>query len=403
VATTPAPKPTGDLGKPPSDRVKSHVLGFGGRPLRHGHRLLSIRNSWFASRCPESPGAADGIPTLIALHTEPPIVRPLILALALLATQATGETCKAGQRKLHGKCVAARPPAAPVRSVVRPLPTLVPAPPPTRTATAFPATPTIHAATLNGVFRLSKNASNVAIGPVWVDGPYRAVESAPNVRTTGLTIRGLKATNLQRDAIRILGASNVLIERFDVSMRAAPQTGSNLPEGIAIGGNNCTPIHNVTIRDGKINGFRMASVEGKYTNGDGIASEGCVDGLTIERVTSSNNSDGAFDLKGTRIVLRDLVAVNSNRAFRIWGKGVVATTLTADQFRGAGIWLGKDASITVDHFIGRSAKPGIVFRWESGASLTVKSCDLTGMAPGSTLQKSDGAAAKVLLGRGCKL
>jgi hypothetical protein len=268
-------------------------------------------------------------------------------------------------------------------------------------------TMTTYSETLNGPFRVSAS-SPVLIERQWVDGSYRAIETNSGAKPLDVTIRAIKATNIQRDGIRVMNAGNILIEDFDLTMRAEPQTGTNLPEGIAIGGNNCAPINNVVIRNGKVSGFRMAEVQGVYTNGDGVATEGCVVNLTISNVRASNNSDGGFDLKGQHVVLNNLVAENNSRGFRNWSPDATATTLVSKN-NGTALWMGKpDANgvptkITIDRFIASSEVPAIVFRWERGALITVKSCDLTGMAPGSTLTKNDGSGAVVTLGEGCTL
>ncbi|MFC5555987.1 hypothetical protein ACFPQ7_19120, partial [Methylobacterium iners] len=93
---------------------------------------------------------------------------------------------------------------------------------------------------------------------------------------------------------------------------------------------------------------------------------------------------------------------NTNRAFRIW-KDLQGGTLTAENFAGGAIWAGRDARVHVRKLIARTQMPGIVFRLESGASVTVDTCDLSGVAPGSTLLKADGADTSVKLGPSCKL
>jgi hypothetical protein len=265
--------------------------------------------------------------------------------------------------------------------------------------TAYPPEPpALVAPGVNGALIFKQNADGFRIGPVSVAQAYRAVETVLGTTISNGAIAGLTAQDLQRDGIRLRNAVNVTISDFDLKMRAAPQTGTHLPEGIAISAGQ-----NITIRNGKVGGFRMASVAGKYTNGDGIATEGDVDGLLIENVTAYNNSDAGFDIKGRNVILRDLTAIDNNRAFRIWSPSAQATTLTAENFTGAGLWVGNNGSIIVDRFVARSRTPSAVFRWESGATIVVGSCDLTGMAPGSRLTQPDGRAVRIELGPGCKL
>lgn len=256
----------------------------------------------------------------------------------------------------------------------------------------------INAPDVNGALLFTKSVSDVKLRPVTILNAYRAIETSVGVRVVNLASTGLKARNLARDGIRLRDAHRVSISDFDLSHRALASEGKHLPEGIAI-----VAGRDIRIRNGRIDGFRMKAEKGKYTNGDGIATEGGVDGLLIENVVASNNSDGGFDLKGSNIILKNLEAVNNSRAFRIWSSSAVATNLRARNFRGAGLWLGEGAAIVIEKFTASSDTPAPVFRFESGARIIVKSCDLTGMPKGSRLLQADGRAAELRLGPGCKL
>ena len=266
----------------------------------------------------------------------------------------------------------------------------------------MPTAPTRVAGTVNGVFKASSGAT---IGPAWVAGPYRVVEAPRQTLVDGLTITGLRATELVRDGIRLCLARRVLIERFDLRHAAKLSSGRDLPEGIALGSKGCGEAgSDIVIRRGRVSGFRSVRREGSYTNGDGIAIEGGYDRVLIEDVEASDNSDACFDLKPTNLTLRNLIAAGCNRAFRIWSPSAVATTLQARDFNGAAIWLGHGANLHVRRFVASGGHAGsILFRWESGATLVIDECDLSGVAPGVVLTKADGKAAAIKLGRGCQL
>lgn len=282
------------------------------------------------------------------------------------------------------------------------LPAGVPQPIGRRSSLVAPLRPRRYDATVNGAF---KAASGLTIGPAWVEGAYRAVESPHNQPVDGLAIIGFKGTDLVRDGIRLCLATHVLIQDFELRHAATPSQGRDLPEGIALGSNGCGQAgSDVVIRDGSVSGFQMTVQEGKYRNGDGIAIEGGYDRVLLQNIRSSDNSDGCFDVKASNLTMRDLVAERCNRTYRIWSPSAVATTLTARDFNGAAIWLGHGANLHVHRFVGTGGHPGsILFRWENDATLVIDECDLSGMSPGAILTKADGHAAAISLGRGCTL
>jgi len=259
---------------------------------------------------------------------------------------------------------------------------------------AWPAPPVMDATGVNGAARITTDVQDVTIGPVVATGAYRAIETSVGADVTRLHVTGLTATGLQRDGIRLRRADDIIIERFDLRHTEARSTGSHLPEGIAI-----TAGRNITIREGRVSGFRMVVVPGKYTNGDGIATEGATSGR-IDRVIASDNSDGGFDIKGTW-QLNALVAERNSRNFRFWNQ-VTAGTLTSRD-GGTAVWLGKGAVVTIERLVASSVKPSQVIALEGATHLTIKACDLSGMAKGSTLIKVNASGNQVSLGVGCTL
>lgn len=256
------------------------------------------------------------------------------------------------------------------------------------------AVPTIVAPGINGAARFVKSAENVTIGPVVVTDAYRAVETDQGVKIRNLSIVGLTARNLQRDGIRLRDVVGAEIANFDLRMRAEPQTGEHLPEGIAIYAGS-----DIVIRDGQVSGFQMAPVSGVYGNGDGVATEPKSSGRIL-RVRSSNNTDGCFDLKGSWS-LADLIAEACGKSFRFWNTIEAATLTSIDS--GAAVHLASRAVVTIDRLVVRSSKPGPVIITEGKATLTIKACDLSGVAKGSTLVQYNGRENTIRLGTGCAL
>ena len=258
----------------------------------------------------------------------------------------------------------------------------------------YASTALITAPNRNGVFLIKGPVSGLTIGPVTVTGAYRAIESADGSAVSNLNIIGFTATDIQRDGIRLRNANSTTISDFRIAMRDTPQSGTNLPQGIALYAGD-----GIAVRNGNISGFRMDSVPGKYPNGDGIAAEREVTNLTIERVVSSNNSDAGFDLKSSGTVLNDAVAEDNHRGFRFWGSAR-AGTLTSNNSRSAAFWFGKGASVTIDHVNVTSQTSAPVFMIEGATSVTIKSCTLN-VPAGTKLVVGADSAAQVTLGTGC--
>ena len=248
--------------------------------------------------------------------------------------------------------------------------------------------------TTNGVVRILGPAEGVTIGPASVVGPYRAVETGKGAVLSRSRITGLTARDLQRDGIRLRDATDVEISRFDLAMRAEPQTGRNLPEGIAIYAGS-----GITIRDGTVSGFRMATVEGRYTNGDGIATEKASSG-TILRVVSRNNTDGGFDLKGAWTI-DVLTAEGNGKSFRFWNRIKAGTLTSVDG--GTAVHLARGADVTIERLVVRSSRPSTVIAVEGWVTLRVLACDLSGVASGSQLVRYNERGNTISLGSTCRL
>ena len=246
----------------------------------------------------------------------------------------------------------------------------------------------------DAVVYLDGNLNGRVVGPMQVSGPFRAVESAKSLRARNLVVRDITAVGLQRDGIRLRGEiDGARVQNFRLAMRPQPQTGPNLPIGIAL-----VSGRGLVVSDGVVRGFRMERVPGKYTNGDGIASERKVHGLTIRNVAALDNSDAGFDLKSSDTRLDGLRAERNGRNYRFWST-VEAGTLTSIDPRGAHVWLSKGANVRIRRLVARSGSASPLIQVEDGATLVVDQCDLR-LPRGAVLV--DGNHAGVKLGRGCQ-
>lgn len=307
-----------------------------------------------------------------------------VLALFAFAAPAHAASCKAGERKLHGKCVPARTAAA--GAAVDPFAVLTPKP-------VGKTQPEIG----------QKVRSGETYTGVWIDARKRSgFEGTTTAPVDGATLRTVKVTDPGSYGISFCDASNVLIEQFRIT-RSAPASVS-VPTGIGFGRSGCGEKgSNITIRNGVVSGFGATPVAGKYTNGDGIANEGGYTGFTIANVTSSNNGDGGFDLKSKNTRLDDTIAIGNGRNYRLWGSGT-AGTITSENPRGAHVWIAKTAtSWHIAKLVARSALSSTVLQFDAknmGIVVTIDACDLTGLAKGSTLV-TGATGNKVTLGSGC--
>ena len=246
----------------------------------------------------------------------------------------------------------------------------------------------------NGAVLLSGMVENAIIGPATITRAYRAVETEKGAVLRKVEIKGLRGWDLERDGIRLRVAENVRISDFDLAMRLEPQQGRNLPEGIAI-----YEGRDIIIRNGKVSGFRMVGVEGRHTNGDGIATEGDVNGATIIDVVSSDNSDGGFDLKG-KVAIDRVTARRNGRNFRFWHQATAGTITSIDP-RGSHIWIGKGAVVRIDRLVARSSSSAPILTLDGG-TVEIGSCDLR-VPAGTQMTRVESSGNRVKLGPGCRL
>lgn len=250
--------------------------------------------------------------------------------------------------------------------------------------------------------KLSGQVENVVIGPARIKGAYQAIYTANDKAVVrNVTMQGLTLTELGREGIRIRGDTDgVTIRDFTIRMAATPQSGDQLPTGIA-----AYKGRNIVVENGNISGFKMVKVKGKFTNGDGFAAEGGVDGLTVRNVRADGNSDAGFDLKSKNTYLDRVSASGNGRNYRFW-RPIRAGSLTVGEIQDAGIWVKgapEPTLITIDRLIVRSGAPGrAIIRIEGGrADIRIKSCDIK-IPAGAVMVKDESGGSKLLLGPGCK-
>jgi hypothetical protein len=243
------------------------------------------------------------------------------------------------------------------------------------------------------VVLLEGQLDGAVVGPLQVTGPLRAVESSKSLRARNLVIRNLVASDLQRDGVRLRGdIEGARLQNFELQMRAEPQSEPNLPIGVAV-----ISGRRIAISDGQISGFRMRAVEGKYTNGDGVAAERKVHDLAIARVKAVNNSDAGFDLKSSGTRLDALRAERNGRNYRFWSS-VDAGTLTSVNPRNAHVWAGTGAKVRIRHLVASSSGRAPILDIEGAESVVVERCSLQ-VPRGTPLIEGD--SGRVKLGRGC--
>jgi len=263
----------------------------------------------------------------------------------------------------------------------------------------------VSAPALNGVVALRGAIRGGRIGPVTISGAYRAIETSKTASVSDLVVDGLMG-HVQRECYRVRG-DRITIRNVHCDMIDGPQKSPNLPEGLHIEAGS-----DILVERSSFKGFQMTIPGNRYWNGDGIAAERDVSGLTIRDVVADDNTDAGFDIKPP--VKMDQVSASGNcRNFRLWSDSEIGTMTVGNSIkRGpkttcAGLWVKGDATaqpvVRVRKLVVRMTKPGDIIRIEEGpANLTIDECDIQA-PPGSTLIVAVSKAGKVQLGRGCRV
>jgi hypothetical protein len=274
--------------------------------------------------------------------------------------------------------------------------------------------------TINGAFYVREHDAvrNARILPVVVHGSYRAFQMQLNTTLTNVTIDGLTATDVARDCFFLRKVFNVTVSNFNCKHGSTPSTLAELPEGIALMGGD-----GVYIGPGRVEGFVTApewdevNQKWKYRNGDGIAVDNAPTNVRIVNVTSVGNSDAGFDLKlGANNFITGVVSVNNSRGLRCWYNCSVGTYESRDD-RSSAVWVRMGANIVIDMLKVSSSKPlsSAILTSEgakvetlpdgtqrkTNATITIKACNFSGVAPGTLRFKADGWGTTLVLGPTC--
>lgn len=260
---------------------------------------------------------------------------------------------------------------------------------------------------LNGVVRVTGLVSNVTVQGLRVDGSYRVIENLKtNAAATNFVIRDVHAVNVRRGLLRIDGDSSGVLENSSVVFAPEPQVPPHLPSGLQFQGT----AHDWVIRNVTVSGAQMQMAPDRYWNGDGFTAERGTRNFKLINVTSDDNTDSGFDIKGENFWLDNVSASRNTRNFRFWTSMRIGTITVGDTLkRGgrsgtAGIWvLGSQTNpptIDIQRLVVRMTKPEAIFAVQDGpANIRVGSCDI--QAPPGTRLIRAGVLGKMDLGPGC--
>lgn len=262
---------------------------------------------------------------------------------------------------------------------------------------------------LNGVVRIAGVISNVTIDGLKVDGSYRVIENLKtNASATNFVIRNVHAVNVRRGLLRIAGDSTGVLEDSSVVFAPEPQVMPHLPSGLQFQGT----AHDWVIRNVTVSGAQMQMPPDRYWNGDGVTAERDTRNFRILNVTSNDNTDAGFDIKGENFWLDNVSASGNKRNFRFWTSMRIGTITVGETLRRggggstAGIWIKGNAAtpptIEIEKLVVRMTKPDPIFVIEDGpANLRIASCDI--QAPPGTRLIRAGKMGSADLGPGCTL
>lgn len=255
----------------------------------------------------------------------------------------------------------------------------------------------------NGLFVVREPVRDVQISNIRVDGGYRVIENtaAPelvNAGSTGLHVRGARATGLVRSFARIrYDSSHGTIQ--DVSASGTLATGStDLPVGIAF----ADTAHDFRIERCFMRGFQWQRKDKQYWNGDGFSTERGNARFLFRQCAAWDNSDGGFDLKSTETTLDDCVSGRNARNFRLWSSIRATRLISLDPIKIGGIGDTNHFSIMatkgaqeplliyIEHLTVKSDRGWPIFDVNNGpARIIIGSHDIQ-VPPGTPLVRSRG-------------
>jgi hypothetical protein len=131
---------------------------------------------------------------------------------------------------------------------------------------------------------------------------------------TDVLIRRVRGDGFSKKAVRVRGnCSRWRIEDCEFDSRW--QYGDDHATGIEA----WDTAHDIHVIGGFTRNCTELLSNDVFWNADGITSERYNYNILIENHTSSGNTDGGYDLKSERTLLRNCIAFDNNRNYRIWG------------------------------------------------------------------------------------
>lgn len=251
---------------------------------------------------------------------------------------------------------------------------------------------------------------NATIRDLNIDGAVRVIDSVKGATAANMMIDGLHAINLSRGLARFRGSSSGVIQNSSARFSATPQIAPNFPIGLHFE----EQANNWTIRNVTVAGAQMVMDEKAYWNGDGIATERTTHDFRFVDVTSNDNTDAGFDLKGGNSYLDRVSASGNARNYRLWTSVRAGTLNTGDTVRRggkgptAGIWVKGSAAnppvIEIETLVVRMTKPGTIFFVQQGpAVIRVGRCDIQAPPGARLLTVVPDDQVKAEFGPGCKI
>lgn len=230
---------------------------------------------------------------------------------------------------------------------------------------------------VGNAFRAAGDVEDLVIQDVTAGNVRRFFENAKSdedgsADVSDLTLRRITVTGFSKRVLRLRNDSHgVLVE--DVVGDSQQQDGDDFAIGVHLE----DTVHDVVLRGVRMDNTRDTLRD--YWNGDGFATERDVRDVRFESTSASGNTDAGYDLKSTSTVLVDAVARDNKRNFRFWADDTVARGCEGVEPRTRGgdsspaqVWLGEDASATLDGCTFRSVDPDVpVFIAEPDASVTM--------------------------------
>ncbi|WP_070156328.1 hypothetical protein [Sphingobium phenoxybenzoativorans] len=233
----------------------------------------------------------------------------------------------------------------------------------------------------NDAVFIGSNVNFRRIDNIDIKGAFRVIETKPGTVISDSEISNINAVDVQRDCIRLRKAERVVISNVFCRHADLPNTPPNLPEGLAIIAGS-----DIVVQDSEFSGFQMNMDANRYWNGDGIAAEGTVDGLRIERVLVQDNSDGGVDLKAKNAFLDQVTARRNTRNFRFWESAEAGTLISEDPMSRGGkssplhIWVlgrGQPKTLHIKNLIAKSATSAPLLVSEGGfTTFIIDECDI---------------------------